>query len=50
MWQVNIETCTNLGPPGAGVSGLPVGNFKFDEAKKLVFLKAVAGAGAGAAK
>lgn len=42
MWQVNIETCTDLGEPGAGVSGLPVGNFKFDEAKKLVFMKAVA--------
>ncbi len=46
MWQVNIQTCTNLGEPGAGVSGLPVGNFKFDDAKKLVFLKA----GAAAAK
>jgi hypothetical protein len=46
MWQVNIQTCTNLGEPGAGVSGLPVGNFKFDEEKKLVFLKA----GAPAAK
>lgn len=40
MWQVNIQTCTNLGEPGAGVSGLPVGNFKFDDEKKLVFLKA----------
>lgn len=39
MWQVNIETCTNLGEPKAGVSGLPVGNFKFEK-KELVFLKA----------
>jgi hypothetical protein len=39
MWQVNIETCTNLGEPKAGVAGLPVGNFKFDK-KELVFVKA----------
>lgn len=44
MWQVNIQTCTNLGEPGAGVSGLPVGNFKFDDEKKLVFVKAVTAA------
>ena len=45
MWQINIETCTNLGEPQAGVSGLPVGNFKFDDGnKKLVFVKAVAAA------
>lgn len=43
MWQVNIETCTNLGEPKAGVSGLPVGNFKFEK-KELVFLKAGAAA------
>lgn len=43
MWQINIETCTNLGEPQAGVSGLPVGNFKFEN-KELVFLKAGAAA------
>ena len=37
--QVNIETCTNLGEPSAGVAGLPVGNFKFEK-KDLVFIKA----------
>ena len=47
MWQVNIQSCTNLGEPKAGVAGLPVGNFKFDAEKKLVFLKA-AGAPAAA--
>ena len=41
MWQVNIESCTNLGEPKAGVSGLPVGNFKFEK-KELVFVKAAA--------
>jgi hypothetical protein len=39
LWQVNIQTCTNLGEPKAGVAGLPVGNFKFEN-KELVFLKA----------
>lgn len=39
MTQFNVETCTPLGEPGDGVSGLPVGNFKFDD-KKLVFVKA----------
>ena len=43
MWQINIETCTNLGEPKAGVAGLPVGNFKFEN-KELVFLKAGAAA------
>jgi hypothetical protein len=45
LWQVNIQTCTNLGEPKEGVAGLPVGNFKFEN-KALVFLKA----GAAAAK
>jgi len=47
MLQFNIQTCTALGEPGDGVSGLPVGNFKFDK-KELVFLKA--GTAAAAAK
>jgi hypothetical protein len=42
LWQVNIQTCTNLGEPTAGVAGLPVGNFKFDAKKELVFMKAEA--------
>ena len=32
-----------MGEPGDGVSGLPVGNFKFEN-KDLVFVKAVAAA------
>lgn len=43
LLQFNIETCTSLGEPGDGVSGLPVGNFKFEN-KDLVFVKAVAAA------
>jgi len=43
MLQFNIDTCTALGEPGDGVSGLPVGNFKFNN-KELVFLKAGAAA------
>jgi len=44
LLQVNIETCTSLGEPKAGVAGLPVGNFRFEK-KELVFVKAAAKAG-----
>ena len=39
MWQVNVESCTPLGEPKQAVSGLPVGTFKFDADKRVVFVK-----------